>query len=516
MTNQNKSAGSLMDAIEGWLRDNNHTSADSRIALATLSTVPSIRALQIQHSISSHSLLGFLQQHPRRIQVGDTHTSSPWVYSIAPVQHRQRAQLQASFAPSVAAAPRAYLAKRLMPEDDVPNSRTSASIVLFAPAPGGMSVLMAQSKNGKFGFIGARSVAHEGSLFQTAERGFDEGTGGVLQVLDDQGEQHLAPEVAEAVRGAQGRVILNRDANNDAALFLVPLACLPGDKARPAFLPEQHRRMLQNPAVPKEFKRKLALAWCDLRWNDASQDLVATIPCAGHAALADWTVDDLQSEPFKQWFVQSAGLAKAQPPATGASVCSNSAAWIQDYLSGARVVFQSVPKYCRSKPKQERLLACTDRLERLSGIVTAVVAGCNAAGLGNSDERDNFFSTVCETCLLLQEIADELDRSDERRAFVRRCNELIDACEREKMSKIGRTLPDATKPAIDVKAPEALHFVPPVTPTRAAVLPPVSCGSQQPRHAHKTVAGFDDLDKLLASICTNGGSGKITFHAKTA
>jgi hypothetical protein len=179
-------------------------------------------------------------------------------------------------------------------------------------------------------------------------------------------------------------------------------------------------------------------------------------------------------------------------------------------------VFQSVPKYCRSKPKQERLLACTDRLERLSGIVTAVVAGCNAAGLGHSYERDKLFSTVCGTCLLLQEIADELDRSDERRAFVRRCNELIDACEREKMSKIGRTLPDATKPAVDVKAPEALHFVPPVTPTRAAVLPAVACGSQQPRHAHKTAAGFDDLDKLLASICTNGGSGKITFHAKTA
>ena len=513
MTNQNKSAGSLMDAIEGWLWDNNHTSADSRIALATLSTVPSIRALQIQHSVPSHSMLAFVQQHPRRIQVGDTHTSSPWVYSIAPVQHRQRAQLQASFSPSVATAPRAYLARRLMPEDDVPNSRTSASIVLFAPAPGGgMSVLMAQSKNGKFGFIGAKSVAHEGSLFQTAERGFDEATGGVLQVIDDHGEQHLTPEVAEAVRGAQGRVILNRDANNDAALFLVPLACLPRDKAKPAFLPEQHRRMLQNPAVPKEFKRKLALAWCDLRWNDASQAVVATI-CGGPAALADWTLDDLQSEPFKQWFVESAGLAKAQPPVTGAGVCSSSAAWIRDYLSGARVVFQSVPGYCRSKPKQERLLACADRLERLSGIVTAVVAGCNAAGLGHSDERDKLFSTVCETCLLLQEIADELDRSDERRAFIRRCNELIDACERE---KIGRTLPGATKPAIDVKAPEALNSLPPVTPTRAAFLPAFACGSQQQRHAHKKAPAFDDLDKLLASICTNGGSGKITFHAKTA
>jgi hypothetical protein len=45
-----------------------------------------------------------------------------------------------------------------------------------------ISVLMAQSKKGEFGFIGAKGQPFERSLLDSAQRGFDEATGGVLQV----------------------------------------------------------------------------------------------------------------------------------------------------------------------------------------------------------------------------------------------------------------------------------------------------------------------------------------------
>ena len=219
MTFQNKSTGDFLDAIEQWLRDRNHTSADSRITIAKLLTVPGITTFQ-----PSLSVPALLQQHPRRFQVGDAHTKNPWVYAVA------QAQLRQPQVPVASTVHGNYLAHRLRPEDDVPSYRTSGSIILFAPSatPGAVSVLMAQSKKGEFGFIGAKGQPFERSLLDSAQRGFDEATGGVLQV-----DGKLMKEVAQAARGAQGRVIWNKD----AALFFVPLACLPGDAARPEFLP---------------------------------------------------------------------------------------------------------------------------------------------------------------------------------------------------------------------------------------------------------------------------------------
>jgi hypothetical protein len=484
MTFQSKSAGDFLDALEQWLWDNNHTSADSRISLANLLSVPVIQHLQRQHAFASRDMLDFLQRHSRRVQVGDAHTKNPWVYSITQIQHRS---LKAS---GVSPEQRTYLAKRLLPEHDVPNSRCSASIILFAPSksPGCLSVLMAQSKNGKIGFIGAKCQTHEKSLLETAQRGFDECTGGVWQVVDAKGDQHLTPEVAQAASGVHGRVIWNKE----AALFLVPVPCLSRDKVSPYELPEQHKRRLQNPAVPQDFKRKQALAWCDLAWNEASKSLTANIP-GDHTGLADWTIRDLECEPFKDWFKQNVGLAtqmaRAQPvvpqpaqapmhhlpvqPAevshsTGAAspepppckffaagfckrgqscafkhvvvhsrappdpAAPSASSWISDYVSGAKVIFLSIPTYCMKRPKEERLRACDDRLKRLSGILAAVISGCAAAGPEHLADRDKLFTTVSETCLQLQQIADELDRSQERREFVCRCNDLADLCEREK------------------------------------------------------------------------------------
>ncbi len=492
-----------MDAIERWLRDNNHTTADSRIPLATLLSVPSIQRLQLQHSFPSHSILAFLQQHPTRIQVGDAHTKNPWVYSIAPVQQRH------SLAPlDSKLEQRNYLSTTLMPEDDLPNPAKSASIILFTPSgtPGVMSILMAQSKNGKFGFTGAKSLTHEKSLFETAQRGFDESTGGVLQVLDDRDEHHLAPEVAEAAR-AHGKVLWNKN----VALFFAPLACLPGIKANPEFLPQQHQRMLQNPAVHQDFKRKLSLAWCELSWNEASQSIGTAIP-GRHAGLADWTAQDLESESFKEWFKLNAGLvksvARAQP---SASRTSTSTSWIRDYLAGAKSIFRSIPSYCSRKPKEERLQACSDRLQRLSGILTAVLSGSNTVGLEDLDDRDKLLGTVTETCVLLQVIADELDRSDERKAFVCRCNEVADLCEREKMIKRGHegvsagARSKATEPAIEVGTPQKFQAAP-VAPISLA------SGLQKQQNSTTKACSFDNLDELLKS----GRSGKIKFQATSA
>ncbi len=494
MTFQSKSAGDFLDALEQWLWDNNHTSASSRISLANLLSVPAIQQLQRQHAFASRDMVDFLQRQSRRVQVGDVHTKSPWVYSITQVQHRP---LQA---PGVSPGQRTYLAKRLLPEDDVPNPRCSASIILFAPSksPGCLSVLMAQSKNGKFGFIGAKCQTHEKSLLETAQRGFDESTGGVWQVIDARGDQQLTPEVAQAATGVHGRVIWNED----AALFLVPVPCLPRDKASPDELPEQHKRRLQNPAVPQDFKRKLALAWCELGWNEASKSLTANMP-GNHTGLADWTIRDLECEPFKDWFKQNVGpatqMARAQPafsqpahapmhhvsvepamtshstgaansgpapckffaagfckrgqscafkhvehrsapapaaPSTAApapaAAAPSASSWIGDYLAGAKAIFLSIPTYCMKRPKEERLRACDDQLQRLSGALAAVISGCATAGPEHLADLNKLFTTVSETCLQLQQIADELDRSQERRDFICRCNDLADLCEREK------------------------------------------------------------------------------------
>ena len=488
MTFQIQQQSNLVDAIEQWLRDNKNTSAESRIPLASLLSVPSIRTVQLQLSFLSHDILALLQQHPKRIQVGDTHTKNPWIYSIAPVQQRTS---QASLAS--ATEQRNYLATSLMPEDDAAKPHKSASIVLFAPsATGGISVLMAQSKNGKFGFTGATSQPYEKSLFETAQRGFDESTGGVLQVIDDMGEQHLAPELARAA-GTHGQVMWNKG----VALFFVPLACLPGNKAEPGYLPQQHQRMLQNPAVHQDFKRKLSLAWCDLRWNDESQSLSATIPCHQNA-LADWAALDLECESFKTWFKQNVGLA------TSAARASSSSFWIRDYVTGAKSIFQSIPSYCMKKPKDERLQACNDRLQRLSGIVTTVLSECSAVGPEDCTDRDKLFATVSETCVLLQEIADELDRSDERRAFICRCNEVADLCERERRNG-ARTI--ATKPEIQVTVtvPQKQH----TAPVHGNAVRTFASGSQQQPHLPMKACGLDDLERLLST----GKSGKITFKA---
>jgi hypothetical protein len=496
MAFHSNSAGDFFDSLEQWLMDNNHTSADSRISLANLLSKPPIQTLQRQHSIANSAVLDLLQRHPRRVQVGDAHTKSPWVYSITQVQHRP---VQAQGA---SAGQDSYLAERLLPHHNVPNPSHSASIVLYAPShtPGCLSVLMAQSKNGKFGFVGGVSQTYEKTLFETAQRGFDEATGGVLQEVDAKSDRpHLTHEVARAATGAHGRVIWNKD----AALFPVPLSCLPGAKSDPSFLPTAHRHVLQHPDVPPEFKRKLALAWCELRWNDASQTIAATI-AGSRAALADWTIADLQCEPFKEWFKQSVGLATrsacaqpAVPPTahTGthcpaaprahhpaaqpammphATSAANPASTpckffeagfckkgqscafkhavahssapapsaapsaptvtplIGDLVAAAAGVHQDISTRCMKKPKEERLLACAERLQSLTGIVTAVISGSTAVGPGDLVGLDKLFTIVSDSCLLLLQIADELDRSQERRAFICNCNDLADKCESER------------------------------------------------------------------------------------
>lgn len=86
MTFQIKSTGDLMDALERWLRANNHTSADSRISLQSLLSVHAIQELQRQHIYPSHVFLEYLQRHPNRVQIDDADTERPWIYSIIPVQ----------------------------------------------------------------------------------------------------------------------------------------------------------------------------------------------------------------------------------------------------------------------------------------------------------------------------------------------------------------------------------------------------------------------------------------------
>ena len=486
MTFQNKSACDFLDAIEQWLWDNNHTSADSRIPVAKLLAVPAIQRLQ---SMPFFSVPALLQQHPRRFQVGDAHTKNPWIYAVV------QAQLRQSQAPLVPTAHRTYLAHRLRPEDDAPSYRTCGSIILFTPSatPGAISVLMAQSKNGKFGFIGAKGQPSEQSLLETAQRGFDEATGGVLQV-----NGKLMKEMSQAARGAQGRVIWNRD----AALFFVPLACLPGDAARPEFLPMQHQLMLQNPLVDPSFKKRSALQWCDISWNEASQSLTSSIH-----QLADWTVQDLECEPFKDWFKENApptgGATRARPQVTHAPL-------VRDYLSGAKGIFQSIPGFCKRKPIDERLQACDNLFQRLSSLLTAVLSECSAVGREDRADLDSLFATVSEATLLLQVIADELPPSAERRAFNRRCNDLAELCEASaKRAQQPEAHPEAAKPAIDVPTPQTLHPAP-VTPVQEALSHTFASGFQQHRWTSKQAAALQmpaDLEGLLAS----GKPFKFTF-----
>jgi hypothetical protein len=105
---------------------------------------------------------------------------------------------------------------------------------------------------------------------------------------------------------------------------------------------------------------------------------------------------------------------------------------IGDFVAAAAGVHQDISMRCMKKPKEERLLACSERLQSLTGIVTAVISGSTAVGPGDLVGLDKLFTIVSDSCLLLLQIADELDRSQERRAFICNCNDLADKCESER------------------------------------------------------------------------------------
>ena len=379
----------------------------------------------------------------------------------------------------------------------MPSYRTSGSIILFAPSttPGAVSVLMAQSKKGEFGFIGAKGQPFEQSLLDSAQRGFDEATGGVLQV-----DGKLMKEVAQAARGAQGRVIWNKD----AALFFVPLACLPGDAARPEFLPVQHQLMLQNPLFDQSFKKRPKLQWCDISWNEASQSLTASIH-----QLADWTIQDLECEAFKDWFKQNVEkfAGTAQPPVTHAP-CSTPFA--RDYLAGARGLFRSIPSYCKRASINERLQACDTLFQSLSRMLTEVLSGCNAVSREDVADLDSLFATVSEATLLLQQFADEVPPSAERKEFNRRCNDLAELCEDcSKRAHQVEARPADAKPAVGVAAPQTLPPAP-VTPTQEKASNAVASDSQQHRWASKKTSELQ-LPAGLEGLLASGKPGSFRF-----
>ena len=131
-------------------------------------------------------------------------------------------------------------------------------------------------------------------------------------------------------------------------------------------------------------------------------------------------------------------------------------------VAAAAGIHQDISMRCMKKPKEERLLACAESLQSLTGIVTAVISGSTAVGpknvsrvldgrftivsdscganshvVGPGDsailaDLDKLFTIVSDSCLLLLQIADELDRSQERRAFICNCNDLADKCESER------------------------------------------------------------------------------------
>jgi hypothetical protein len=93
-----------------------------------------------------------------------------------------------------------------------------------------------------------------------------------------------------------------------------------------------------------------------------------------------------------------------------------------------KALCQNVKMLCMNKPTEQRLRACDDRLQRLSGIVAAVTSGPTAVGPQDSTDRDRLFTTVSEACLLLQQIARELDPSQEMTTFICSCEKLSNLC----------------------------------------------------------------------------------------